>query len=102
MSDNEVVLVSAVRSAVGKGKKDGALATTHPIELSALMMREAAARANVDPATIDDVAWGCAMPEESQGLNVARLSALRAVRCLTAFFSAVRLQPGSALRTLML
>jgi acetyl-CoA acyltransferase len=78
MSDNEVVLVSAVRSAVGKGKKDGALATTHPIELSALMMREAAARANVDPATIDDVAWGCAMPEASQGLNVARLSALRA------------------------
>jgi acetyl-CoA acyltransferase len=80
MSDksNEVVIVSAVRTAVAKGKKDGALAGTHPIELSALVMKEAAQRAGVDPATIDDVAWGCAMPEAAQGLNVARLSALRA------------------------
>jgi acetyl-CoA acyltransferase len=75
---NEVVIVSAVRTAVGKGKKDGALATTHPVELSALVMKEAMERAGVDVATIDDVAWGCAMPEASQGLNVARLSALRA------------------------
>jgi acetyl-CoA acyltransferase len=75
---NEVVIVSAVRTAVGKGKKDGALATTHPIELSALVMNAAIDRAGIDKATIDDVAWGCAMPEASQGLNVARLSALRA------------------------
>jgi acetyl-CoA acyltransferase len=75
---NEVVLVSAVRSAVGKGKKDGALSSTHPIELSALMMKAAIEKAGIDKATIDDVAWGCAMPEASQGLNVARLSALRA------------------------
>ncbi len=79
MADNDdVVIVSAVRSAVAKGKKDGALANTHPIELSALVMREAITRAGVDHATIDDVVWGCAMPEASQGLNVARLSALRA------------------------
>jgi acetyl-CoA acyltransferase len=77
-SDNDVVIVSAVRSAVAKGKKDGALASTHPIELSALVMREAINRAGVDEASIDDVVWGCAMPEASQGLNVARLSALRA------------------------
>ena len=76
--NNEVVIVSAVRSAVGKGKKDGALATTHPVELSALMMKTAIERAGIDKATIDDVAWGCAMPEASQGLNVARLSSLRA------------------------
>jgi acetyl-CoA acyltransferase len=75
---NEVVIVSAVRSAVGKGKKEGALASTHPVELSALLMKEAVDRVGVDPATIDDVVWGCAMPEASQGLNVARLSALRA------------------------
>jgi acetyl-CoA acyltransferase len=75
---NDVVIVSAVRSAVGKGKKDGSLATTHPVELSALMMREALDRAGVDGAIVDDVAWGCAMPEASQGLNVARLSSLRA------------------------
>ena len=77
-SNDDVVLVSAIRSAVGKGRKDGALSATHPIELSALLMREAVERIGVDPATIDDVAWGCAMPEASQGLNVARLSALRA------------------------
>ena len=78
MPDNDVVLVSAVRSAVAKGKKDGALAATHPIELSALLMKEAVSRVGVNAAMIDDVAWGCAMPEASQGLNVARLSALRA------------------------
>ncbi|MDQ6634376.1 MAG: thiolase family protein [Gemmatimonadota bacterium] len=77
-TNNEVVIVSAVRSAVGKGKKDGALSSTHPVELSALVMKDAIARAGIDQATIDDVAWGCAMPEASQGLNVARLSALRA------------------------
>ncbi len=75
---NDVVIVSAVRTAVGKGKKDGALSTTHPVELSALVMKEAIDRAGVDKATIDDVVWGCAMPEASQGLNVARLSSLRA------------------------
>jgi acetyl-CoA acyltransferase len=72
------VIVSAVRTAVARGKKDGSLATTQPIELSALVMKEALERAGVDPAIVDDVAWGCAMPEASQGLNVARLSALRA------------------------
>jgi acetyl-CoA acyltransferase len=77
-SPDDVVIVSAVRTAVGRGKKDGALASTHPVELSALVMKEALDRAGVDPAIVDDVAWGCAMPEASQGLNVARLSALRA------------------------
>ena len=74
----EVVIVSAVRSAVGKGKKDGALSTVHAAELSAQMMRAAIDKAGVDPATIDDVLWGCAMPEATQGLNVARLAWLRA------------------------
>jgi acetyl-CoA acyltransferase len=75
---NEVVIVSAVRTAVAKGKLGGALASTHPVELSALVMKDAIERAGVDSATIDDVAWGCAMPEASQGLNIARLAALRA------------------------
>jgi acetyl-CoA acyltransferase len=72
------VIVSAVRTAVARGKKDGALASTHPVELSALVMKEALDRAGVDAAIVDDVAWGCAMPEASQGLNVARLASLRA------------------------
>ena len=77
-SPDDVVIVSAVRTAVARGKKDGSLASTHPVELSAIVMKEALDRAGVDPAIVDDVAWGCAMPEASQGLNVARLSALRA------------------------
>ena len=74
----EAVIVSAVRSAVGKGKKDGGLATVHPTDLSATVMRAAIDGAGVDPALVDDIFWGCAMPEASQGLNVARLSSLRA------------------------
>jgi acetyl-CoA acyltransferase len=77
-SPDDVVIVSAVRTAVARGKKDGSLASTHPVELSAIVMKEALDRAGVDAAIVDDVAWGCAMPEASQGLNVARLSALRA------------------------
>ena len=75
---NEVVIVSAVRSPVGKGKKDGALATVHAVDLSAHMIRSVIEKVGVDPATIDDVYWGCAMPEATQGLNVARLAWLRA------------------------
>lgn len=74
----DAVIVSAVRTAVGRGKKDGSLAGVHPIDLSALVMQEAIKRADLDPRTIDDVIWGCAMPEGSQGLNVARLAVLRA------------------------
>ncbi len=74
----DVYLVSAVRSAVGKGKKDGALAPVHPVELSAQVMKAAISKAGADPATIDDIYWGCAMPEASQGLNIARLASLRA------------------------
>lgn len=74
----EAVIVSAVRTAVGRGKKDGSLAGVTPIDLSALVIQEAVKRADIDPRTIDDVLWGCAMPEGSQGLNVARLAVLRA------------------------
>jgi acetyl-CoA acyltransferase len=74
----DVVIVSAVRSAVGKGKKDGGLATVHAVDLSAHLMKTAIERVGIDPLTIDDVFWGCAMPEATQGLNVARLSWLRA------------------------
>ena len=74
----DAVIVSAVRTAVGRGKSDGSLAGVHPIDLSALVIQEAVKRANVDPREIDDVLWGCAMPEGSQGLNIARLAVLRA------------------------
>ncbi len=73
----EVVIVSAVRTAVGRGKADGALAGVHPVDVSSAVMQAAITRAGVDPAIIEDVQWGCAMPEASQGLNHARLAWLR-------------------------
>jgi acetyl-CoA acyltransferase len=78
MSPNDAVIVSAVRTAVGRGRKDGSLANVHPVDLSAEVLKAAVARAGVSPSDLDDVIWGCAMPEASQGLNMARLSVLRA------------------------
>jgi acetyl-CoA acyltransferase len=74
----EVVIVSAARSAVARGKRDGSLANTHPVDLSAAVMRAVVDRVKLDPMLIDDVVWGCAMPEAGQGLNHARLAVLRA------------------------
>jgi len=76
----EAVIVSAARTAVARGKSDGALARAGvlPIDISALVMREAVRRADVDAAAIEDVMWGCAMPEAAQGLNVAREASLAA------------------------
>jgi len=74
----EAVIVSAVRTAVGKASK-GALRTTRPDDLGALVIKEAVARAGgLDPKEIEDVILGCAMPEAEQGMNVARISSLRA------------------------
>ena len=74
----EAVIVSAVRTAVGKAPA-GTLRATRPDEMAAAVMREALARApGLDPAEIDDVILGCAMPEAEQGLNVARIASLRA------------------------
>ncbi len=75
---NDVVIVSAARSAVARGKKDGSLASVHPIDLSATVMKAVVERARFDAGQIDDVIWGCAMPESGQGLNVARMASLRA------------------------
>lgn len=75
---NEVVIVSAVRSGVARGKKDGALASVHPVDLSAAVLKAVVEKVKLDPKHVDDVVWGCAMPEAGQGLNVARLAVLRA------------------------
>ena len=74
----EAVIVSAVRTAVGKAPA-GTLRTTRPDELAARAIAEALRRApGLDPATVDDVILGCAMPEAEQGMNVARIASLRA------------------------
>jgi acetyl-CoA acyltransferase len=74
----EAVIVSAVRTPVGRAYK-GSLRATRPDDLAAAVIRAALARvAGLDPKEIDDVILGCAMPEGEQGMNVARIAALRA------------------------
>src|SRR5499425_2611490 len=74
----EAVIVSAVRTAVGKAP-GGTLRGTRPDELAAAVIAEALKRApGIEPADVDDVILGCAMPEAEQGLNVARIASLRA------------------------
>ena len=74
----EAVIVSAARTAVGKARA-GTLRGTRPDDLAAAVITETLRRApGVDPADVDDVILGCAMPEAEQGMNVARIASLRA------------------------
>jgi acetyl-CoA acyltransferase len=74
----DAVIVSAVRTAVGKAPS-GTLRGTRPDDLGAAVIAEALRRApGLEPREIDDVILGCAMPEAEQGLNVARIASLRA------------------------
>jgi len=73
----DAVIVSAVRTPVGRGVK-GTLANTRPDDLAALVLEAAVRRAGIDSSLVEDVILGCAMPEAEQGMNVARLAALRA------------------------
>src|SRR5712692_9980888 len=75
---HEAVIVSAVRTAVGKAP-GGTLRGTRPDELAAAAIGEALKRApGIEPGEVDDVILGCAMPEAEQGMNVARIASLRA------------------------
>src|SRR6188768_2874388 len=75
---NDAVIVSAVRTAVAKAP-GGTLRGTRPDDLGAAVIGEALKRApGIDPADVEDVILGCAMPEAEQGLNVARIASLRA------------------------
>ena len=74
----DAVIVSAVRTAIGKAP-NGMLRYTRPDEMAAVVIAEALRRApGLNPSEVDDVILGCAMPEAEQGLNVARIASLRA------------------------
>jgi acetyl-CoA acyltransferase len=74
----EAVIVSSVRTPVGRAFK-GSLRTSRPDDYAALVIKEALARVpGLNLKEIDDVILGCAMPEGEQGMNVARIAALRA------------------------
>ena len=77
MSHNAVI-VSAVRTPMGRALK-GSLARVRPEDLAATAIRAALARVpGLQPAEVEDVVLGCAMPEGPQGMNIARIAALRA------------------------
>jgi acetyl-CoA acyltransferase len=74
----EAVIVSAVRTAIGKAPK-GTLKNTRPDDLGAAAIREAVERVEgLDKTLVDDVIMGCAFPEAEQGMNVARTAMIAA------------------------
>jgi acetyl-CoA acyltransferase len=74
----DAFIVSAMRTAVGKAP-NGALRSTRPDDLGAIALRGALDRVpELDVKRIEDVIFGCAMPEAEQGLNLARIISLRA------------------------
>ena len=74
----EAVIVAGARTAVGKATR-GSLRTVRPDDMAAAVIKAAVERAQgLDPQEIEDVIMGCAMPEAEQGMNVARIAAIRA------------------------
>jgi acetyl-CoA acyltransferase len=74
----EAVIVSAARTAVGRAPR-GTLRAMHPVDMTAAAIREAVGRAEgLEPTDVEDVIIGCAMPEGTQGNNMARLASIRA------------------------
>jgi acetyl-CoA acyltransferase len=74
----EVVIVNALRTPIGKAKR-GSLATVRPDDLAATVIQELLKQTpKLDPAEVEDVIIGCAFPEGEQGMNMARMIALRA------------------------
>jgi acetyl-CoA acyltransferase len=74
----EAVVVSAVRTAVGKAPR-GILKDTRPDDVAAIVIKEAVSRVpGLKMEEVDDVVLGCAFPESDQGLNLARVVAMRA------------------------
>jgi acetyl-CoA acyltransferase len=78
MSDSDVFIISAVRTAVGIGKETGALHPFQPVELASLILKEAVRRAGIESARVEDVVWGVVTPIGDQGANLARLALLKA------------------------
>ena len=93
------VIVSAARTAVGKAPK-GTLRTTRPDELAAAVINAVIERAGIDKNEIEDVVLGCAFPEAEQGMNMARIVALRAGMPVTTAGQTVNRFCSSGLQTI--
>lgn len=75
---SDVFIISAVRTPVGLGKPTGALVSISPVDLTAMVLKEAVRRAGIEPTRVEDVVWGCVTPIGDQGANLARLAVLQA------------------------
>src|SRR3984957_13960370 len=98
----EVILASAVRTAIGKAPR-GTLRTTRPDDLAAYAITGALARIpNLALEEIDDVILGCAMPEAEQGMNVARVASFRAGLPITTSAMTINRYCASGLQSIAL
>jgi acetyl-CoA acyltransferase len=99
---NEVIIASAVRTAIGKAPR-GTLRTTRPDDLAAIAIQGALARVpQLDKAEIEDVILGCAMPEAEQGMNVAKIAAFRAGLPITTSAMTINRYCASGLQSIAL
>jgi acetyl-CoA acetyltransferase family protein len=89
----EVVIVEAIRTAVGR--RNGALKDIHPVILAATALRGLIQRAGIDPEIVEDVVWGCVSQVGEQGINVSRNAVLAAGFPITVPATTVDRQCGS-------
>jgi acetyl-CoA C-acetyltransferase len=94
VADNDVVIVEAVRSPLGR--RAGGLSTVHPIDLLGAVQAEAIKRAGIDPAAVDQVVGGCVSQVGEQTFNIARGAWLTAGLPLTVAATTVDAQCGSS------
>ncbi len=98
---SDIAIVSTARTPIGKAYR-GAFNLTHGATLAGHAVEQAVRRAKVDPAEVDDVILGCAMPEGATGYNVARLAALRAGLPVTTSGTTIDRQCSSGLQAIAL
>ncbi|HYC57753.1 MAG TPA: thiolase family protein [Candidatus Binatia bacterium] len=96
----EAVIVEAVRTPLGRGKKNGALAGWHAVDLASEPIKALVRRTGIDPALIEDVIMGCVGQVGEQGLNIARNAALAAGLPETVCGTSVDRQCGSSQQAL--
>ena len=90
----EVVIVEAVRSAIGR--RNGGLSTVHPADLLATVLGELVARSGIDPAEVGQVVTGCVSQVGEQSFNIGRTAWLSAGLPLTTAATTVDTQCGSS------
>lgn len=96
----EAVIIDAVRTPLGRGKKGGALSGWHAVDLAAEPIRALVARTGINPNLIEDVIMGCVGQVGEQGLNIARNAALAAGLPETVCGTTVDRQCGSSQQSL--